>query len=137
MPFKVLEQNICRGAILHSDIFEDIDHGKFFVIMGISHDFVAGFFYINSNIHSALFNKPSQLAMQYLVKKVDYPFLRYDSFVCASSLIKIKRKDLARSIAEGRTCFVADMKPSHMDELREAALHSTLFSKAEKREFFD
>ena len=39
---------IKRGAIPHSETFDFVDHGKFFVIMGVSHGEVAGFFFINS-----------------------------------------------------------------------------------------
>ena len=42
---------IKRGAILHSETFDFVDHGKFFVIMGVSHGEVAGFFFINSGIY--------------------------------------------------------------------------------------
>ena len=44
LPIALTENLIERGAILHSDIFADIDHGKFFAIIGVDKDFVAGFF---------------------------------------------------------------------------------------------
>lgn len=79
-PLELAENLIERGVILHSDIFPDIDHGKFFVVIGVDEDFVAGFFFINSNINRAIWNKQEQLAMQYPMRKADYDFLRYDSF---------------------------------------------------------
>jgi hypothetical protein len=36
-----------RGQILYSNIFANIDHPKFFVVVGVTEDEVAGFFYIN------------------------------------------------------------------------------------------
>ena len=36
LPSSLHENFIKRGTILHSEIFEDIDHGKFFAVMGIS-----------------------------------------------------------------------------------------------------
>ena len=49
LPLELAENLIERGVILHSDIFPDIDRGKFFVVIGVDEDFVAGFFFINSN----------------------------------------------------------------------------------------
>lgn len=48
LPVEVYNEIIERGAIHHSDIFADIDHGKFFVIIGVDENYVAGFFYYNS-----------------------------------------------------------------------------------------
>lgn len=135
-PVSSLERFICRGAILHSDMFEDIDHGKFFVIAGVSANFVAGFFYVNSNVSRHIFAKPEQLQLQFFMKKDDYPFLKYDSFVCGSSLIKMPREHIAQSIAGGRTSFVGSMKESDMDGLLQAVRDSRLFSQREKRDFF-
>lgn len=84
IPVSLLEHSIRRGTILHSTFFEEIGHGKFFAVMGISQDSVAGFFFINSNIHPAIFGKPEQLALQYPLKKEHYSFLKYDSFLCAT-----------------------------------------------------
>ena len=77
LPINLIESRITRGAILHSEMFEEIDHGKFFVIVGISGDSVAGFFFINSNIHPSLYRKPEQLALQYPMRQADpFPALR-------------------------------------------------------------
>lgn len=53
LPSSLHENFIKRGTILHSEIFEDIDHGKF-LRNGISDDMVAGFFFINSHIHPVI-----------------------------------------------------------------------------------
>ena len=55
---------IKRGAILHSETFDFVGHGKFFVIMGVSHGEVAGFFFINSGINKWIQGKEEMLAMQ-------------------------------------------------------------------------
>lgn len=84
LPISLLENSIQRGTILHSTIFENIDHGKFFVVMGVTQEYIAGFFFINSNIHRSLFDKPEQLALQYPLRHSDYKFLDHDSFLCAT-----------------------------------------------------
>lgn len=43
IPDLLIESKIDRGVILHSTMFENIDHGKFFVVVGINADYVAGF----------------------------------------------------------------------------------------------
>lgn len=64
LPSQLLEELVHRGQILNSDIFEDIDHAKFFVVIGVSEDSVAGFFYINSEINRFINTKDEQLLMQ-------------------------------------------------------------------------
>ena len=136
LPINLLEGHIRRGAILHSVLFEEISHGKFFVVMGITEDAVAGFFFINSNIHPSLYKKPEQLALQYPMRKADYPFLRYDSFLCATNIITRKRDDLVKSLRNGYSAIIAEMKPEHLEEILEAVRASRLFSKYEKDKFF-
>lgn len=137
LPVEVYNEIIERGAILHSDIFADIDHGKFFVIIGVDENYVAGFFFINSNINKAIWDKPEQMEMQYLMRPCDYCFLRHDSFLCATNIITRSKEELAKSIQEKRTIFVGKMRQEHMDEVLEMVRNSKLFSKIEKMRFFD
>ena len=79
----IAASGIQRGTILHSTLFEYIDHGKFFVIVGVTKDYVAGFFFVNSNINKYIWSKPEQLAMQCVLRHSNYDFLNYDSFLSA------------------------------------------------------
>lgn len=99
IPSSFIEFQLDRGYILHSTMFENIDHGKFFVIVGISQEYVAGFFFINS--------------------RVNYSFLHHDSFLCATKIEKIERSRLAQTISDGTTTIIGNMKPEHMEELLE------------------
>lgn len=38
LPLSLLQMGIQRGSILLSDSFEDIDHAKFFAVMGVWQD---------------------------------------------------------------------------------------------------
>ena len=69
-----------------SDSFDNINHAKFFAIMGVYQDMIAGFFFINSRIHPIIERKPELFDMQYPLRKKDYAFLRYDSFLGANEL---------------------------------------------------
>ena len=65
IPSTLIENQLRRGTILHSTMFENIDHGKFFAIVGINQDYVAGFFFINSRVNIHIEDKQEQLDMQY------------------------------------------------------------------------
>ncbi len=135
LPIGPIKEGIDRGTILHSSIFKDIDHGKFFVVIGINKESIAGFFFVNSNIHKSIFGKPEQLAMQYPIRHADYSFLKYDSFVCATNIIRIPFGKLAASITAGDTRIVGMMLKEHIEELLQAARQSPLFSPIEKKSF--
>jgi hypothetical protein len=136
IPGKLLESTINRGTIVHSNAFEGIGHGKFFVIMGVKEDRIAGFFFINSNIHPAIYKNQELLDMQYPTKRTDYPFLRYDSFLCATQIMTVGKAELAGDIENETAKIMGMMKSEHLSELLEAARNSVLFSKEEKRDFF-
>lgn len=44
LPSVLIGDTIRRGQIFHSSIFQDINHGKFFVVIGVTETEVAGFF---------------------------------------------------------------------------------------------
>lgn len=137
IPVEILAENgIKRGVILHSNIFDDIDHGKFFVVVGVTKDYIAGYFFINSNIHKYIQSKPEQLDMQYIMKHNDYDFLRYDSFLSAVKVNEISCERLAISMQNGITRIVGQMKKEHLDDLLEKARSSKLFSKKIKEMYF-
>lgn len=135
IPSILIESQIDRGTILHSTMFENIDHGKFFVIIGVSDNYVAGFFFINSNVNIHIEGKQAQLDMQYPLRKKDYSFLHHDSFLCATRIEKIERSRLAQTINSGVTRIIGNMREEHINELLEKARESILFSKIQKRQF--
>ena len=136
LPAELLDTLVYRGQILHSDIFEDIGHAKFFVVIGVSSDSVAGFFYINSEINGFINNKDEQLLMQYPLFQCDYSFLSHDSYICATNIVKLPKSIIVESIKSKRTKAVASLQPEHLDALLQKVRNSRLFSKKEKDEFF-
>lgn len=131
IPKKLIADTIKRGTILHSYMFEDIDHGKFFVVIGVSEKFIAGFFFINSGVNIHLKGKQEQLDMQYPLRSSDYEFLKYDSFLSATQIQKISIDKLAESISEKTTEIKGEMKKEHIEEVLECARKSPLFSPKE------
>lgn len=136
LPLQLLKQGVERGSILLSDSFEDIDHAKFFAVMGVYQEEIAGFFFINSRIHPIIESKPEQFAMQYLLRKSDYKFLRYDSFLAANELQTRPITVLTRSMLDGQTSIVGQLTAHDLNEVLEACRNSRLFSAKEKRQFF-
>lgn len=136
LPAILLDTLIYRGQILHSDIFENIDHAKFFVVIGVSSDSIAGFFYINSEINRFINNKDEQLLMQYPLFQCDYSFLSHDSYICATNIVKLPKSIIVESIKSKRTKAVASLQPEHLEAILQKVRNSRLFSKKEKNEFF-
>lgn len=136
LPQSLHKHFVERGTILHSDIFEDIDHGKFFAVMGVSGDTVVGFFFINSRIHPSILKKPAQLAMQYPLRKQNYDFLKHDSFLCATEIIKLPIGRLTETIVSGQTTYVGNLTEEDLTAILEACRISDLFRPSDKRKFF-
>lgn len=135
IPVTIIASNIQRGDILLSE-FDGIDHQKFFVVMGISENKMCGFFFINSNIHPAIFNKQEQLNMQYPLRRHDYSFLKYDSFLCASSVIERSVATISEGIKDGTTTVIGRMKEEHIEEVIKMVQASTIISARHKKMYF-
>lgn len=137
LPNSLIELSIDRGAILHSSIFVNIDHPKFFVVIGVDEDNIAGFFYINSRINENVIKaKTEQWRMQYLINNKDYSFLDHDSYICASDIKIISRNSIVESVINGITKKVGNLKEDHLEDLLEMVRNSKLFSKIEKDKYF-
>lgn len=135
LPVSLIGESVGRGDILLSE-FDGIDHRKFFVVMGVSEDKVCGFFFINSNIHPAIFNKQEQLNLQYPMMHRDYEFLKYDSFLNASSVIERKLSEISEGIKNGTTMVIGKMKEEHVTDVVEMVRASKVISDRHKRIFF-
>lgn len=135
IPVSAIADSIQRGDILLSE-FYGIDHQKFFVVMGISEDKVCGFFFINSNIHPAIFNKQEQLNLQYPLLHRDYSFLKYDSFLCASSVIERKLSDISEGIQNRTTSVIGCMKAEHVNDVLQMVRASKVISERHKKLYF-
>ena len=136
LPIELYEQEVRRGRIIHSYNFENIDHGKFFVIIGVTQDSIVGFFFINSNINKYIQDKPDMMAVQYPLLKRDYAFLKHDSFICATEIEEIKKSDIIDGIKNRSVVFVDDLRQEHLDDVLTMVRESKLFDKKEKEMYF-
>lgn len=135
LPISLIEKSIGRGDILLSE-FDGIDHRKFFVVMGVNEENVCGFFFINSNIHPAIFNKQELLNLQYPLLHRDYEFLKYDSFLSASNVIERKLSEISEGIKNGTTMMIGKMKDEHVADVVEMVRASNVISERHKKMFF-
>lgn len=135
IPVTAIADSIKRGDILLSE-FDGIDHRKFFVVMGVSEEKICGFFFINSNVHPAIFNKQELLNLQYPLRHLDYPFLKYDSFLNASSVIERKLSDISEGIRNRTTSVIGRMKDEHVNDVLEMVRNSKVISERHKKMFF-
>lgn len=125
-----------RGTILHSNTFPDIDHGKFFVIIGENEKEFVGYFFINSNINHSLANKQEQLDLQYPINHKDYNFLTHTSFIGCHNIKTIEKEKLCLSIQNNKTKIKGQLKEDDLENILEMVRNSRLYSKIEKKTFF-
>lgn len=134
LPVSLIESSVDRGSILHGP-FHGIDHQKFFVVIGVTEECVAGFFYINSAINRNINKKPGQLRMQYPIHREDYTFLARDSYICATEIQRIPRNRLSNGIAAGDVLIKGTLKEEHLNDLLNLTRNSNLFTANEKKLF--
>lgn len=81
-------------------------------------------------------SKQAQLDMQYPLKAKDYGFLKYDSFLSASNLIKKSKAEIVNSFEKGFANFVDTLNHEDLHNVLDMAKNSRLYSKKEKETFF-
>lgn len=135
LPQALKNRIIERGVILHYAGFRDIDHGKYFVVLGVFNDKIAGFSFINSNINQHIIKEQEQLELQYPMRPCDYPFLRHLSFLCASDIERYDVSELIRHYESGEVKVISNMKPEHLNEVIEMCKASRIISNADKKRF--
>ena len=136
LPSELVKILVERGQILYSNIFANIDHPKFFVVVGVTEDEVAGFFYINSRINTNVNTKEEQLRIQFPISKDDYDFLSHDSYISATNVITLPRDVIVCSMQSGQTLIKGKLLDNHMNDILNKVRSSRLFSKITKDRFF-
>ena len=136
LPSELVKILVERGQILYSNIFANIDHPKFLVVVGVTEDEVAGFFYINSRINTNVNTKEEQLRLQFPISKDDYEFLSHDSYISATNVVTLPRDVIVRSMQSGQTLIKGKLLDNHMNDILNKVRSSRLFSKITKDRFF-
>ena len=136
LPSELVKILVERGQILYSNVFANIDHPKFFVVVGVTEDEVAGFFYIISRINTNVNTKEEQLRLQFPISKDDYDFLSHDSYISATNVVTLPRDVIVRSMQSGQTHIKGKLLDNHMNDILNKVRSSRLFSKITKDRFF-
>ena len=136
LPSELLQVLVERGQILYSNIFTNIDHPKFFVVVGVTDDEIAGFFDINSRINTNVNTKEEQLRLQYPISKDDYDFLSHDSYISATNVVTLPKNVIVQSMQQGQTLVKGKRLDYHMNDILNKVRSSRLFSKIIKDRFF-
>jgi hypothetical protein len=133
----LMELAIVRGAILHSEVFDFVNHGKLFIVLGENDDKLVGFFFINSKISQYISKNPRFHAMQMEIKRSNYPdILDYNSFVGCHELMPIPKKDLVRQLKAGDVQIRGCLNESYINLMLEVVRDSDLFTEQQKATFF-
>lgn len=128
--------SIRRGTVFHSTIFEEIDHGKFFVVIGENGNELVGFFFINSWVNEFIQRKPEMAKLQFPIAQSDYSFLSHNSFLNCSSLTTIDKNKLSDSIASGETTIKGQLSNEDVSTILGMVRESKLYSKVERETYF-
>lgn len=136
LPMAILEQGLKRGTILHSSIFDSIDHGKFFAIIGENENKIVGAFFVNSKINDFIKTKPKLMQLQYCLSSKDYGFLNYDSYLCCSDLVKIDKETLLQSLSAGRSEIKGSLLKEDLKNILNNINNSKVFTELEKQKYF-
>lgn len=125
-----------RRDIYHSDIFDFIDHGKFFVIVGEDDRSYYGIFFINSKVNDFILRHPKLRDLQIGIDCQEYTFLKYNSYIDCSTLHKINKVVLDNSIVIGQSQKRGKISAELMDEILSKVRASSVFGKDILDSFF-
>jgi hypothetical protein len=136
MNNKITSLFIKRGSIFLAK-FNNIEHNKFFVIIGEKEESCICFFFINSNIHPFIKKKPAFFNLQYPLKHSEYPdFLNYDSFIDCHALLYIHKEELIKQVQKNTAHYKGHLTEEDLSRIIEALRTSDLYSEREKTEIF-
>ncbi len=74
--------------------------------------------------------------MQNPLLHCDYSFLKYDSFLCASSVIERSLKDIAEGISNHTTMVIGRLRDEHINDVVEMVRASKVISERHKQLYF-
>ena len=99
------------------------------------YSFVNGQHTTQGGTHQAAFREGIAKTLKEFYKK-DYDFLKYDSFLSATEIIKLPVSRLAETIADGQTAYAGSLTDEDLTAILEACRASDLFRPSDKRKFF-
>jgi len=134
---QLFKLSLTKGAIFFNK-FDNIDHPKFFIVVGLSKDKIfTCSVYINSNIPPAIMKRQALLDLQVPIKGSKYSFLTHDSFVCCSTPLPIETVNIQKWIEESKTCSIkGQLDEEDLENVTTTLINSGLFSDEEIELYF-
>ncbi|KAA6330771.1 hypothetical protein EZS27_020558 [termite gut metagenome] len=135
------KEKLFRLSLLNGNVFinkfDGIDHPKMFIVAGICKEKVfTCSVYINSNIHPSLIKKQHLLDLQVNIKGSKYDFLTHDSFVCCSTPLPIKTKEINDWINKGTCRSIGSIDDEDLENITKTIIESGLLSLEEIELYF-
>lgn len=132
---KVFKNVIQVGDVFLNE-FENIDHKKYIVVLGISEDKESFcFLCINSTIHPSIFKKQFQLDLQIPIKRENNSFLRYDSFANCVSVYPMDIKTFTDNLAKNTSKVIGKIDDESISIIRNAVINSGLQTRVFLKKF--
>jgi hypothetical protein len=134
---ELLKSTLSKGNVFIGE-FEEIDHKKFFIIIGITTEKVSFCsVYINSKIPKFMFSNETLLNLQVNIKGSKYDFLKYDSFVSCNRPYMYDVSDLVCWIDNGKCKYVGDIDNEDLENITTTVINSGLLIEKDIKTFFE
>ena len=138
---RQIANNLYQATLSLGDVFlgkfEGIDHEKFFIVAGLSHDKVyVCSVYINSKIPGFIFKKQELLNLQVPIKGVKYPYLKHDSFVSCNTQLKLEFSDIFRWIETDKCRCIGKLDMDDLNNIQTTLINSGLLTSKELELYF-
>lgn len=132
---KVFKNVIQVGDVFLNE-FENIDHKKYIVVLGISEDKESFcFLFINSKIHPSIFKKQFQLDLQIQIKREKNLFLKYDSIANCVSVYHMDIKTFTDNLTKNTSKVIGKIDDDSISIIRNAVINSGLQTRAFLKKF--
>lgn len=124
-----------RGNFFHGT-FEFVEHGKFFVIIGINEDDEIGYFLINTNVNERVIRTHEERALQISISPSEYQFLDHISFINCARMLTMSKATLITLLQSAKVQYKDTLRDAHLADILQRLNASPLYSVREKQEFF-
>lgn len=106
------------GSIIYIYI-EEFNKNKYFIILGENDtEYTFASFYINTNINANFATNKEIEKLHVLLKKEDYPFLKYDSYLNLNELFPKTKYSLQAEYDKNNKCLVYQLTDEQLYFLR-------------------